>query len=262
MQSAPKFQPEKKAAAKPKTFGVYFGGIAASPTPDEIRVLTQWEMIIVDPRQDGIFEALSSLTNSPKSVVGRIDIADLSASMAETTMLKTVTVITEAIIQNMGPREGGLTPYNGVVISNWDESITPGVCNEIIAFLRGLNLNVYNEIRAPRFMDSRNSNIDVDQLAGMVFLNGSILPNGDRRDYFDLLPMKSALEIVTAQSCLREFAVVMYEVVDDGVYLTNAVVKRSCTWCSFYGAVAWIGTQSALKDARINFPVTSPDGAF
>jgi hypothetical protein len=96
----------------------------------------------------------------------------------------------------------------------------------------------------------------------MVFLNGSILANGDRRDYFDLLPMKRALEIVTAQSCLREFSVLMCELVDDDAKLTNAVVKRSFTWCSYYGAVAWIGRKSALTNASRNISVRAPDGGF
>ena len=135
--------------------------------------------------------------------------------MNETERVKKVEAITNIVIKTMAPTREGLSVYNGVVIANWDQAITPGICNEIIGFLNGLNLNVYNEIAAPRFMDSHNSNIDVNQLAGMVFLNGSILTNGNRRDYFDLLPMKPALEIVTAQSCLREFAVVMYEVVED-----------------------------------------------
>jgi hypothetical protein len=54
----------------------------------------------------------------------------------------------------------------------------------------------------------------------------------------------------------------MCELVDDNAKLTNAVVKRSFTWCSYYGAIAWIGRKSALTEASLNISVRSPDGGF
>ena len=216
-------------------------------------------MIILNPLQPGVVEALSGLTNPPRYVVGRIDVAELTAGMSETETVKKVEAIIDVVIKHMKPTNSGYSVYNGVAIANWDESITPIIFNAIIRFLNRLNLNVYNEIAAPRF---HNSEVDVDQLAGMVFLNGSILPNGDRRDYFDLLPMKPTLEIVNAQALLREFTAVMYEVVDEDAQLTNATVKRSFKWCSYYGAVTWIGRKSALTDASVNISVREPDGGF
>ena len=225
-------------------------------------MLTAWDMIIVDPLQSGVSEALVGLKKRPKYVVARIDVSALTAKMNKTERVTKVKAIIDIAIKHMGRTDAGSSVYNGVVIANWDQSITPGICNEIITFLNGINLNVYNEIRAPRFMDLNNSNIDIRGLAGMVFLNGSILPNGDRRDYFNLLPMKKALEIVAAESCLREFVAVMYDVVDDDANLTNAVVKRSFKWCKYYGAVTWIGRKSGLKNARINISCCEPDSSF
>jgi len=222
----------------------------------------EWEMLVVDPLQPGITHALFYMNRREGYVIGRIDVAGLTGGMQEAERVAKVKAITDAIIKNMGPNGDSSSPYDGVLIANWDQTITPGIYNEILGFLNGINLNVYNEITAPRFMDSVNSNINVSQLAGMVFINGSILPNGERRDYFDLLCMRSALEIVTAQSCLREFAIVMCEIVDDDAQLTNAVVRRSSNWCSYYGAVTWIGKRSALTDATLSFPVNTPDSAF
>jgi hypothetical protein len=213
-------------------------------------------MVIVDPLQPGVTAALSTLDKDSTSVIGRIDVGGLAAGMIETARVAKVKAITDAVISSMNGA------YDGVLIANWDETITPGIYNELISFLNGINLNVYNEIAAPRFMDDINSKINVDQLAGIVFINGSILPNGERRDYFNLLTCQKALAIVTAQSCLREFAVVMCEIVDDDAPLSNAVMKRSFTWCSYYGAISWIGRRAALKDASVNVSVDSPDGAF
>lgn len=217
----------------------------------------------MDPLQQGVFDALSSLSAKPTYVIGRIDFAALTTGIPDNDRVGKVKIITDKIIAHMGPSsDSKTTPFNGVLIANWDSTITPGICNEIIGFLSGLNLNVYTEICAPRFMDKVNSAVKIESLSGVVFINGSIMPNGERRDFFNLLSMKPALETANGQSCLREFAVLMCEIVEDEYTPTNAVIKRSFTWCNFYGAIAWIGRRAALKDPKENFFVQNPDGAF
>ena len=254
-----KFQVEKKLAGKPKSFGVYYGAFSNPVTPDQERVLQQWDAIILDPMKIGIREALATVEFPPKYIIGRIDIGALTTGLPESERIAKVKIILEAIISTMSPVDEK-SPFNGVLLANWDTSITPGICNEIIQFLVGLNLNVYNEIVAPRFMDKVNAALKIELLSGVIFMNGAIMPNGERRDYFNMICMKPALEIVMAQSCLRDFAVLMCELVDEEP--TNAVVKRTFKWCSFYGAVAWIGTRAALEDAERNVPVKQPEGAF
>ena len=226
-------------------------------------MLTQWHTLILDPLQPGVFEALSWLPTKPTYVIGRIDIAAITTDIPDDDRIGKVKAITDKIIAHMGPSSDGKpTPFNGVLIANWDCTITPGICNEIIGFLAGLNLNVYNEITAPRFMDKLNSALKIESLSGVVFINGSIMPNGERRDFFNLLSMKTALETATGQSCLREFAVLMCELIEDEYTPTTAVIKRSFTWCNYYGAIAWIGRRAALKDPAQNVCVQQPDGAF
>jgi hypothetical protein len=256
-QTTKQFHSTRKVAGKPESFGVYYGEFTNPVTIDQQRILTQWHTIVVDPLQQGVFQALS--TSSSTYIIGRIDIGLLTTGLAETDRVAKVKIITDTILNSMGPQNNS-TPFNGVLLANWDTSLTPGICNEIIGFLHSLNLNVYNEIISPRFMDSINSALKTELLAGVVFINGAIIPNGERRDYFNMLSMKNALEIVTAQSCLREFAVLMCEIYDTRP--ANAVVKRSFKWSSFYGAVSWIGSRDALKDAEMNTFVQQPDGAF
>jgi len=43
---------------------------------------------------------------------------------------------------------------------------------------------------------------------------------------------------------------------------SNAVLKRTYTWCSFYSALPWIGSNSALFDASINVVKFQPLSAF
>jgi hypothetical protein len=203
------------------------------------------------------------LAQRPTYVIGRIDLAAIVAGIPSDNGVEKIKAIAEIVIKYMGPSsDGQATPFNGVMIASWDTTFNPGICNELINFLTGLNLNVYLELSAPQFLSKQHSTIKVAALSGVMFINGSIMPNGDRRDYFNLLPMTNALEIFTGQSCLREFAVLMCEIVEDDCYPTNAVTKRSFTWCNYYGAITWVGKRCALTNAVQNFPVQKPDGAF
>lgn len=257
-----KFQAEKKVAGKPKSFGVYYGEFSNPISADQQRLLQQYDAIILDPLKSGAKQALSSVEFPPKYVIGRVDVGALTTGLPESDRVPKVKIILETVLNSMSPTAEN-SVYNGVLLANWDQSITPGICNEIINFLVGLNLNVYNEICAPRFMDKINSTVKIELLSGVIFMNAAILPNGERRDYFNMICMKPALEIVMAQSCLRDsFAVLMCELVEDDSFPTNAVIKRTFKWCSFYGAVPWIGTRAALTDASKNAPIKKPDGAF
>jgi hypothetical protein len=228
--------------------------VSFPPTVDELRVLRQWEMIVVNPFRPGVTEAL--LHNGPTYVVGRVDIGSLISSKSPLDEIGKLELIAEAVIRTMRPVDR-VSPYNGALIANWEGSLPPEICNELAAFLSALNLNVYTEVVGPQFNAPPS-----DHLSGMVFCNGSVLPNGTRRDYFQLLPMKKALDAATSQACLREFTILMCDVIDDDAELLNAVVKRSFTWCGYYGAIPWIGRKCVLEDASINLVVESPDGAF
>jgi len=210
-----------------------------------------------------VFEALSSCVEKPTYIVERIDIAAITTGISGDDRFGKVKAITSKLIASMGPAADGTpTPFNGILIANWDSTISPGICNEIIGFLNGLNLNVYNEVCAPRFQDSLNSAVKIDSLAEFVFINGSIMPNGERRDFFNLLSMTPGIEAASGQACIREFAVLMCEIVDDDCWPSNAVIKRSFTWMNYYGAIAWIGRRAALTDTSQNAFVGQPDGAF
>ena len=243
-----------KVSGKPKSFGVYYGGVSHPPSTDETRVLSQWDLIVVDPFQPGVTDALTQIR--PQYAVGRVDIGQLLNNKGVNDGVGKLKTITNAMIRHMRP-VNGISAYNGVLIANWEKSIPPEVCNQFIGFCSSLNLNVYAETVGPTYTVPATA-----ELSGMIFVNGSILSNGQRRDYFDLLPMKKALDAATGQACLREFTILMCDIVEDGAMLSNAVIRRSFTWCGYYGAIPWVGRRSTLTDASKNFVVDSPDSAF
>lgn len=248
----------ERAVGKPKSFGVYLGSVSSPMTANEQRVLQQWDMLIVDPFQLGVADGLSTLASPPRYKLARMDFSKILQGVVDEKVAKVRATLKE--IQRLHPSKS-TTPYNGVVLANWELSMSPETTNEIITFLNSLNLNVYIEIKGPRYLGDSNAD-SFSLLAGVIFVNGAILHNGSRRDYMQFLPMKPALEAATGQSCLREFCIMMYEVVDDDAEMSNAVIKRAFTWCSYYGAIPWIGRLSEVTDAEKNRPMECPDGAF
>jgi hypothetical protein len=248
----------QRVAGKPKSFGVYLGSISNPMTEDEKTVLEQWDMLVVDPFQTGVTEGLNSIPSPPRYILAKFDVGKILEGVVDEKSAKIKAILKE--LQRLHPSEGS-SPYNGILLATWDSSLSPETTNELIAFLNSLHLNVYNEIASPRFLDKSNT-VSFSLLAGVIFVNGSILRDGCRRDYMNLLPMKPALEAATRQSCLREFSILMYEPVDDDAELSNAVVKRTFTWCSYYGAIPWIGRVSEVMNAGKNRPMECPDGAF
>jgi hypothetical protein len=231
---------------------VYYGSLAKPPSADEARVLQQWDMIVTNPFQPGVTEGL--LVTRPTYSIGRIEIGGLVKGISD--RVGKVRCVIDNVVKNMRPING-ISIYNGLLIADWEEAISLDICNELITFFSGLNLNVFVEITAPKYTVPATT-----ELSGMVFVNGSVMPNGERRDYFELLPMRKALDSATGQACLREFTILMCDIVEDEAVISNAVVRRSFTWCGYYGAIPWIGKRSTLTDASRNFLVESPDSAF
>jgi hypothetical protein len=153
------------------------------------------------------------------------------------------------------------TAFSGVLIAGWEERFNLPVFKELASFLSGLGLDIYLETSPPDFL-SDGRFLRMNSIAGVVVRNCTILPNGEKRDYFQMEKMQKTVKAFVAESCLRDFVVMAWETVDDKAYLSNATIKRSLQWSNFYSAMAWIGNNSSLTDANLNVPVAEPLGAF
>ena len=175
-------------------------------------------------------------------------------------MVKGVDEIVD-LVQGKFKLRGSNSNFTGILLAGWEKRISAAVLNEIIRFLTILGLGVYLEISPPNFLEDVDAP-DFRLLAGVVVRNGTILPNGERRDFFQMEKMKSTVKEFVTQSCLRQFTVMMWETVEEGVTVSNAVAKRSFSWSSYYGALAWIGTKSALHDPALACACQEPLPAF
>ena len=216
------------------------------------KLLTQWDLIIVDPFRNGTKDAVSESRNV--QFLGRIDLN--KKIMTDDDNEKALDRIADSL---MDAFRG--TDYAGVLLAGWEDRFNPAVFNELIYLVDALGLKVFLETRPPNFLQDgkllRNAAI-----SGLVVCNASIMPNGNKRDYFDVMSLQPTIKAFVTESCMRDFLTLAWETVDDNVSISNAVLKRSIQWCGFYSALTWIGTKESLQDASLNTATEEPLGAF
>lgn len=255
----------KTDRTKPKSFGVYLGQLSNPVTVDQARVLSQWDLIILDPLQPGVLDAVSTSRCQTDHILARLDLGKIAQGQMKAgddgSLLRTLDVVTTTALEWQKRSQIGDSGFTGILLAQWDTTFTVAVCNKVLEFLAGLGYEVYLELSDPNFL-GEDRTLRLDILSGLVVRNGSVLTTGERRDYFKMANMRTTIQAMVGQACLREFSTMVWDAVDAEVELSHAVVRRTYSWCSFYGALVWIGRQSALYDATTNTIPPRPLGAF
>lgn len=245
---------EKKEKKRPTSLGVYLGKIDSPMSPDQMRVLVGRDLVILDPFQPNTTTALAELDehpNAPRFILSRLDLNTYLASHTqgrepENFLITSLDQILGFVSTHHTPGSSNYA-FTGILFSGWEFIPTP-VLHELGNLIYASGLEVYLETSAPDFL-AEPSSLTSECISGIVIRNGLILPNGERRDCFDISPLRMTVKAFVSQSCVRSFNVFLWDTVDDDVKLSNAVLKRTFTWCSFHSVVPWIGPQEALYNA-------------
>lgn len=240
------------AKGKPSSFGVYLGSFDESPTQSQHRLLQQWDLLIVDPFQERVASTITQY--SQNQVLGRIDVSKI-ASPGESTL-----VVIDRIEQVLADKFDD-TSYAGILFANWEDQFLPAVQSRLFEVIKSLGLTVFLETQSPDFLRNRKA-LQNSAISGLVVRNISILPSGEKRDYFQMAKLQSTIKAFVSESCMRDFVVLAWETLDDDVTPSNAIVRRSIQWCSFYSAICWIGTEASLQNSELNVPTIEPLPAF
>jgi hypothetical protein len=230
-----------------------------------MRILEQWDVVILDPHQQGVLEAISSQSvNLPSHVIGRLDLLqhlEPDSMSGDRHMLQAIDKIVHTIRTKFKQPECSTSRFTGVLIAGWEDRLTASVFDSLTKLLMSFGFNVFLEISPPKFLNGGKAP-DMKLFSGVVVRNGTILRNGERRDFFGMAEMKSTVKEFVTQACLRDFMVMMWETLDDNVQVSHAVIRRSYTWCGFYSALTWIGLESSLTDYSTNDSILEPLAAF
>ncbi|KAJ5885022.1 hypothetical protein N7495_009532 [Penicillium taxi] len=237
---------------KPTSFGTYLGSFTEPPTPSQKLLLGQWDILVVDPLQVGVSRALFSCQHS--QVLGRINLEHLVASN------KSPIAVIDAVEDVINNSFNG-SAFSGILFASWEDMLSPNTHELLFQTIQSLGLDVFLEVAPPKFLKNRKA-LQSEAVSGLVIRNASIMPNGEKRDYFQMIDMHSTIKAFVSEACMRDFVVLAWETVDDDVTLSNAVIRRALSWCNFYSAIPWIGSESSLTNADLNGPTIEPLSAF
>ncbi|KAG9248806.1 glycosyltransferase family 4 protein [Calycina marina] len=247
--------------SKPTSFGVYLGEFSDPPTEAQIQVLSKWDILVVDTDQPGVAAILRcGLYPVSPHILARLDIGLVSAKATRSP----ISVVLEwlSILLTSSASDGEKSSaINGVLLSNWDKTISTGLLKEVIRASDALNLSVYLEVRAPEYL-ANPSLAELEEVTGIIIRNGTISSSGEEQDAFQMCEMRSTIKAFVLQACLRQFVVLVWETLDEDAKPLNAVVKRCYNWCRFYSALPWIGRSSSLVSAELSLEQKEPLGAF
>ncbi|KAF2471083.1 uncharacterized protein BDR25DRAFT_342843 [Lindgomyces ingoldianus] len=263
-QTAKPVRSKQPLPSKPSSFGVYLGILNTPLAEEEKQIISQWEAIVLDHCEPGVLEAVNddSLPLGPH-IIARLDllqILNFAAMDNEVDMLRAVYLISKTIRQTL--RQPDRHRYfTGVLVAGWRERISIPLLNGIAKLCAAHGLDVFLEIEPPDFLD-KVEKLNLKLFAGVVVRNGTILRNGERRDFFAMDKMKTTTKAFVSQSCLRPFIVMMWDTVEDDAYLSHAVARRAHMWCSYHGAIPYLARQGAITDISQVRSCEEPLAAF
>ncbi|KAJ4366246.1 hypothetical protein N0V83_007882 [Neocucurbitaria cava] len=250
--------------AKPASFGVYLGLLNNPVTEEEAQILSQWEAVVLDYCEPGVLEAVSddSIPLGPH-IIARLDLLQIikfAAMDNELDMARTVYIISW-IIQQTLRRPDQRRYFTGVLVAGWRERMSAPLLNGLAKLMTAYGLEVYLEVGPPNFLDGVEK-LDIKLFSGIIVRNGTIMPNGERRDFFDMDKMKTTTKAFVSQACQRPFITMMWDTINDDAALSHAVVRRAHMWCNYHGAVPYFTRQRALTNVHDVRSCEEPLAAF
>lgn len=249
------FGPPHDSSKAPTSFGVFLGNFASPPTPNQARLLTTWDLVVLDPSRPGVLEGISTLPCTASQRVGRLDISATVAfdrSSGNDDDSRALSIIDSTIATKWRRSQDTQSPFTGILLANWQSELTPAVLNELMGYLKSLNFDIWLETSPPDYLTELECNvIDLSLTRGIICRNGTILYNGDRRNYFQMNNMRRTQRALAKLMSLGGKTLMMWETIDDQVDLAHSVIQRSYNWCRFNTTVSWIGPELALKDADV-----------
>ncbi|KAF2017560.1 glycosyltransferase family 4 protein [Aaosphaeria arxii CBS 175.79] len=263
-QTASPIRPRHPLPAKPTSFGVYLGPLSTPTTKEELDVLTQWEAVVLDYGKPGVMDAINDYGNDlGPHLIARLDllrVLNFRAGQCEVDMLPAVYLVSE-VVRKFLRRDDQRRYFTGVLVAGWCERLSVPLLNGLAKLLAAHGLDVFLEIGPPDFLN-KVEKLNLKLFAGIVVRNGTILPNGERRDFFAMDSMKSTTKAFVSESCMRPFMVMMWDTVDGDAELSHAVARRAHMWCSYHGAIPFVAREGALTDLSHVRSCEEPLAAF
>jgi hypothetical protein len=257
---------EKRQIERPKNARIYLGAIDDIPSLEQQKILSEWDMIILDPAQPGVTKAICAPPKGSRRapfVLGRVDLSKMLPKHENNSaaIIAAVDRFLHTVFTSFPTRSYTSHGFTGIVLSNWEDVFAVSTLHEVSKELVRRELNVYLEAQAPNFMGNTTA-IDHPSISGLVIRNGLIWPNGERRDCFDMEKMRPTTKAFMAQACTRSFLTIMWDEVDENAIISTPVLKRTYGWHRFHHTLSWISSERATMRADTPTSQVEPLSAF
>lgn len=260
---------ERRKVHNPTSFRIYLGALDDVASDSQSRILSDWDLVILDPLQPGVNNAITSTPRSKQIapfILGRLDIEALLGTAQHDYDIEDFTIYALDCILGLvstyfpvpNERNHGFT---GIVLAGWDNFFSVAALHELSKELSKRALDVYLETKSPHFLNEVNA-VAHNSIAGLVIRNGLLWPNGERRDCFDMDEMRLTIKAFMSQEIVRQFTTMMWEELDNNAVVSISVLKRTYSWSRFHNTLAWIAPSYALLDAEAMVTQLEPLSAF
>jgi len=239
-----------------KSFGVFLGAVNNPATPAQARVLSQWDVVVLDPFASGVKDALASGACTSSQTLGRLDVRSLvksERSSDDGEIIRSIQILVDSLAIISTGSGGTTPPFTAVLLANFIDHFSPAILNQLVGYINSLGYAVWLEIAlsgpghlsGPQCRDIHMKFID-----GVIYRNGTIRTDGGQQNYHQMEPMRTAMRGIAAQRVAHGPPTMLWETVDDEFNHQYAITQRSYNWCRFNSALCWIGSASALVDAE------------
>ncbi|KAK3314058.1 glycosyl transferase [Apodospora peruviana] len=244
----------KRRATEAVSFGVFLGSFSSPPTVDERRLLSRWNVLVVDPLQAGVLDALKSCLSTSTHVLGRLDVSaivEAGRGFHDDHVVKSLGILVHVLDARLASTNRR-TPFTGILLAGWAEHFRPAVINKLARLVSDdMGLDMWLEMSHPDYItEDEARSIDMSLVGGVVYRNGMIHPNGEWKNFFQMTAMRTVQRAVKAQKVTHNIPTVIWETVNNDVKMDYAAVARAHKLYTFYNALSWIGHADALVNAR------------
>ncbi|KAL3492287.1 hypothetical protein BJX62DRAFT_250706 [Aspergillus germanicus] len=247
-------RPRDKTARSFKTLSIYLGGVSDSLSEAQARLLSGWDVVVVNPFKQGVVRAVHNRRDSAY-FLGRLDVQSCvgtTASTADDRLVQSLGIISNVLVSCFKVPDTQQTPFHGVLLTRWEEYFAPAILSRLLDYINHVGLDLWVEISPATSGDgSQYDRVDMSNVQGIIFQNGTIAPDGSHRDYFQMAQVRSTMRTLAAQKPTGSCHFAMMEVVEDGVVIPHHALRRTFKWCNYNSAMSWIGPRSALANADV-----------
>ncbi|KAM7186564.1 glycosyl transferase [Naviculisporaceae sp. PSN 640] len=245
---------KERRASEASSFGVYLGSLNSPPSVEQQDLLSQWDVVVVDPLQRGVIAGLDSCPPWSKHVIARLDMNVLVGPDAASYRSRDIVRNLGVLVNMITTRLAGVAPkpsaFTGILLANFPKYFKPAVINEFARLMESMGLDLWLELTHPEYVtETEARNIDMKLVQGLVYRNGMVRQDGDRQDYFQMSLLRSIMRAVAGQKVPHHLYQVMWETVNNDVELQYSSVARAYKLYTFYNTLSWIGHEDALYNA-------------